>query len=396
VLNQAEEMKMADLRLIIEESAEEALKLQVPEIAWYRIFGFREDPFNYSPLQASNASLFVNREKEARSLTRSLMLSLRGAYGLVAIVGPEGVGKTSILNFVDSHLVGYVKSKHPELEPKIPTEHAFSMKGIFARIEADDDKQEEGPPRDNFELLLRVIRERPAYIILDDCELDVASSVSVIEKATSMAGFMPLIITVWTPSSYSRLTKEHGEFTKSLKAIEFISPLSEGYLDMVLSRRLGLSSRFANGEALIDDAARLQIASRSRGLPGVMLSLTRESFLEAAKRDDNKVTREHVASASDRLRLSSDGKTYDKLTPVEKKFAWLMVERGGQATSEDIVLVTGLSRPTCVFHLSQITAKGFLAKERKGRTVVYKLPQHIINELELKIQSEIETGAGRQ
>lgn len=376
-----ETTNMSTYRMLVERAAQHALEVSIPEVAWFTAFGFKHDPFEELPISREEERLFVGREQEISELTTALTFSLRGAKGCVALVAPQGAGKTSILNLVDSYFDEIVRSKSPDLAGKIVPERYFSMREIYRRIDAN----EQETAKDTLSLLISTLSEKPAYLIVDDCETDISAAVSVLEQAPSSAKYLTLFITVWTPSSYSRLNKEEPEFAKKLKRLYVLSPLSDHEINEVLKRRLQLSSR----TDIMDEEAAAKISSHSRGIPGMLLALAKESFIEASRHGAQRVSVEHVEVALQRLGFSVKA-SYDSMTSAEKRLVRQIVEHGGRATADQVAEWTDLTRSTCVFHLSRLMKEGLLRKERYGKPVFYIVPSLIELELNLMIQYEFD------
>jgi len=361
------------------------------------------------PLDLETRNLLVNREKEIQILNR---LAEFQSYGVYGVAGETGVGKTTVLNFVeakdacvkkinitlresvDSILYDliYNLARALEAEREIAreakqirewvTEEVASVRGFalgFSMVaSANVNFQKSEMPRFNFfaakeklaELIERTVRMKEKLILLID-ELDKERKEDVLrtlDAIKSQIVFEGLVVILALPYSIYReysadrmRWNEAGNLENIFKDIVFLEPLSKSDIKELLIRRIREHLDLVSQEVL-------EIASDfADGNPRDAIWILNKTVFENV--EEKRISKEHIVRTIEKL----VGEYFvHQLTLTENQRKALRTLRDFTGSKEQLVSElqkVGIKRTTAYSVIEQLVQKKILL----FRNGVYRL-----------------------
>ncbi|MGQ9856664.1 MAG: ATPase [Fervidobacterium sp.] len=270
-----------------------------------RLLRFLDD----KPLKPENAYQLVNREKEVKYLESVALYQATGIYG---IAGETGVGKTTVLNFVNpkdvfvrfvsislresaesilydliyslstslinvEELSDMAKSVRDSIMDEVSVIKGFSLGASFG-VNINVNREKEVKPRFNFfeardklsNMIQEVVRQKGKFLLVVD-ELDKEKKEDVLRIIDSIKNHIlfdnfvvifSLPFSIYREYAADRLRwNESGNLENIFKDIVFVEPLGKVEIKEMLIRRIG------EGVELLEDGVLDLVADFSDGNP---------------------------------------------------------------------------------------------------------------------------------
>jgi DNA-binding transcriptional ArsR family regulator len=343
------------------------------EYNWFQYFHFADDPTKKQPIASDFDATFVDRENETRMLATILASAAKGSSATVFFVGPQGSGRTSLVNFL-LHLNQLAEAQSVEV----------ALPPIKDLVLYKPDKVT------NY--FTQKISSQTKLLVLDDCQ-ELGANLSDIVKM--QLANQPLKLLVTTPAHLIML-REHEEFTMPWKTA-FVTPLEEkDAISFLKDRIIQTMNDSVKHSAIIESESMLKIICEfGMGVPGLMLDLLKYSLLLAYHRNKETLDKETVTETCTKGGYCAAVEQMIKSKLSEKMFEMLLTLHlltnfapGPQgfegATANQLEDGLEVDRSTIVHYLTELYEAGLVTKQKKGKPVYYKLTVPAETALELE------------
>ncbi len=335
------------------------------------------DPFPPRALNVDEVEeWFKDREGDLTALFKVLTIARAEKPSRFALVGPPGIGKTSLLSAVSRALEARRGDIESQIGGKIRVQ-VDSLESLIPQSSEDGEEMEEGHP---FFRYLGSLHPETDLLVLDDCD---RSWRVLPEMLSRLAYHRPrlAILLVLTITSWRGLLKE-SQFLESLTTSSIVRPMSRPQIIDLLSARL-------RDSRAIDDDALERIGTASGGVPGFAVRLARRSLLLAKQRTLAKVTEAFVEEVAPTTpTLESAEASHKKLTKIELEIADTFLDSWEGMNADEVADRWRIDRSTAVGHLTAMWEKGALTRTRYGRRVKYRLGEDLRVKLEIDAARE--------
>ena len=337
---------------------------------WLDDWGYRADVAN----QEAIAEYFRNHPDSAANHQDALetvgeyigFATTRKDSYHVAVIGPEGIGKTQLL-----HAISYYIS---EIDANI--EHVLFNAAKF------------GDKADNRFILEDCVDEIQSFqqsvVAVDDCHLDkrIDYSLKELQSVTEIG----VIITAWTPEGYS--------FNRE-KVIDAVDPSAELHLGP-----LSKSDTFAAIDAIFDvvatDApgfdikAKEQIHRLSHAIPNIIITIIVQSLHESFVGKLEPGSEASIEAAGARLNLDDAMKRiYDLSAQKMEILRWILLSLDPRGRSPgELVDKLDRDKSTISYHLRTLSDQGFVTSQPEGRRTYYQVPNHLASLIQLRLAQD--------
>lgn len=387
----------------------------------YKTFSFIRDPFWTTPIYPVDPieELFVNRVEEAKRLAHFLASIMSGEENNLAMVGPQGIGKTSLLTLVFDRLTEY--------EEKSRSKTGFSRKLkwiaekldlIYLPLYAFDKSVE-----NNLATMMEEDEdETPMLLLLEFCEyagirlLEELSPLkhtfkpgkrnaedtlystffNTYEKLKDVAPFIGSISTfAWAiiKQEYQRVYETF--FSPEKCKVLIIKQLEEDQISDLLKRRINShrttrarrTYKMHNPYPFTGDTISL-IAKSSEGFPSIALELAGKS-LEKALKTNAKIVDEYIVEAGN-FSFSNIRKQVDELDASQEQVLKTIIGLGGSASATMIEKYVNVSRPAVIAIIKKLDELKIVERKPSGREVMFNLKMGVREAWETRVQNKLE------
>ncbi len=354
------------------------------------------DPFSDNPLTADEVNLLVNREEVRKRIGDLIHSASHGFPQNIAILGEDGIGKTSMINFIEAKMKLYnglffsrinlaegtesrtmVKSLignllnqldlglgskvlyHLKLGKKVSREEMLkrlkgieitqnkqlkeSLFNILSYSQAVTEKK--ASPEDFYEILemlrevLELMGRKPkAIIILIDEGQYVARSHSVdlLQQMRLIFQKKPYMLVVGgSPDLFSRFGQVEPTFNNLFPEQNRLrlTPLEYQHVKELLEKRLGLVRKKGSGIDPFETECIERLLHLSDGNPRYVIRIASESLQHG--RDQNSITTREIERASSLIVREMGRDRFDRLNEDEREII-LTLARHGSLSITDI------------------------------------------------------------
>lgn len=328
--------------------------------SWSVNWKFKEEPFSGREVLRD---VFVDREDAVVRLARGLGRGVMGLHEVIACVGPHGGGVSATLSVVHAALAESEKVKGV-------MESAVAFLETRERKDTDGETYEES----HFDTFLAETDfTEVRYVIIDDADIVAENLPAFVSQIKDRAGAFrnqPAVVVGLHMWGWLSLPPQFRERISEQVVLDPLTPsdtfaLLEGYLAW---------ARGGEGLEPFDEKSLAEIVSISRGLPAAATELARHALQEAASRGVMKVTIglvQEVAKAYGYQVLSLEREWRIGGDETRDEVLEHVVRRPQGISSSGLANATELRRTTINYHLSLMEQAGFLAKQRRGKEVLY-------------------------
>jgi DNA-binding transcriptional ArsR family regulator len=346
------------------------------------LWGFEHEPFSG---EEPPREIFVGREDEVARLARVLGRSVMGLRELIACIGPVTSGVTATLRIVYEALQ---ESERVEGTYLVGTE----LLETYERKEDDEEYLES-----YFDVFLRETDFiNIQYVIIDEADAVADYLQDFIRRIHEAAGAFkqhPAIVVGLHLSGWLSLP---SEFREQIADQIWLGPLPEEEVVEILLKHLA----WAKGKTAVEpfhEKALWRLAQRSLGLPGLAIKLARLVLHESLAREASPVDAALIDEVANAYGFgAAEAVTRSELSEDQTRTVVVhhIVKRPMGISSSGLASVTQISRTTVNYHLAVMEEQGVLAKQRKGRKVLYAPTDVSRPALEILVLKSIAPGMG--
>jgi DNA-binding transcriptional ArsR family regulator len=343
------------------------------EYNWFQFFHFASDPTHDQPIASDFDEALLDRENEIRMVATILASAARGSSATVFFVGPQGSGRTSLVNFL-LHLNQLTQAQSVNV----------ALPPIRDLLMYKPDKV--------MNYFAQNVPKQAKLLILDDCQ-ELGGNLGDIVKMQQINQPLKLLIT--TPAHLIML-REHEEFTMPWKPA-VISPLQERDAVSFLKNRLTNGLREpAKYPAIIESESVFKIIYEfGMGVPGLMLRLLKQSFLLAYHKDKGTLNKEttqeacakggYIAAIEQMVKSKLSEKMFEILLTLHFLTDFVPGPQGFEgAIANQLEDELEVDRSTIVHYLTELYEAGLVTKHKRGKPVYYKVTEPAETALELE------------
>jgi Cdc6-like AAA superfamily ATPase len=363
------------LRTVIEE-VKTTPTVKVPTFDW---FGLAYDPFPDRELNPDEIeTFFVDRDAELKSLLKSLLSTIIEGKGMVVIVGPPGMGKSTLKNALLYTVEKYSDEIEKELGKSIKGEWTPFDDLMTTKEDVEDEDQEEK------HMFLRYVQSFPKnanFCFFDQCDRNVHSISQHLNYFSKHHRNTTLILAL-SYISWKVLQADYMEFAERCETVVSLEPFPPAKIRELLKKRLKETKIF-------EDKSLDLIIQSSYGVPKFAVDLARKS-MNIARQHGLKSVDINMAKEAlmPDLNLTEAEIALKRLTYTEMEIAKWILESLDGCSADAVSEKFGFTRPTAVHHLRDMLDKHVLLTQKRGRRLYYYLSPSSRTMLELKMMSK--------
>lgn len=332
------------------------------EFNWFQHFHFSDDPFfsQSLSLEKKQDELLVDRLPEIESIAELIGIAARTKVGIytTAVVGADGVGKTSVANIVDK-----LAQENGISGMIFDVEHDQVIRGDIPKIDSVL-----GPPMGNYRYIILANTQKPERVK------------SIIREFKQYAKNPIVIILLLSPEHLTHLQRlDRGVIDREI----WITPLQTNDIKMIIQKRLDYYNTSKTQH--ISDSALELIAAQSYGIPKLALEIANESFKVAYRKQLPTVESNEVKIALNRFNYT-ELKTLNLTTKEEEILHHLLMVRC--ITPNSLRDALNMSHNIAWKYLERLNSKGLIEKSYSGRSTLFALNQYIAIQLQLKLYQD--------
>jgi predicted KAP-like P-loop ATPase len=358
------------------------------------------------PLREGESEYLVNRSKEINYLSS---IALHQPFGIAGVSGETGIGKTTVLNFVNpkdvftirvnislrdsvesilydllhslafalesvKEVSGFAKEVRKWIADEVATIKGFSL-GVSFGVNASLTHEKSIRPRFNFfeareklgELIKQTVQKKGKFLLIID-ELDKEKKEDVLRVIDSIKNFiitenfvvvLSLPFSIYREYAADRLRwNESGNLENIFKDIVFVEPLKKLEIKELIIKRLGSHIE------LIEDGALDVVAEFSDGNPRDGLWILTKATYDNIQKE--RLIKEDLINTINKTIAEYTGLTLN-LTENQKKA--IRILRGSVYTREKIIETLqkeGFKRTTAYSVMDQLLQKRILIVEKES------------------------------
>jgi len=343
---------------------------------WYMFFRMKENPFS-SQIPAEEIDYFVDRENIVDSIIYDVGVASRDIPLTILVVGPQGSGKTSTLQYIHNIL-----RRLGEEQPKkfLFKGDIFSSRSLFQEIDDDSEVEEE------IQTWVKVSKSVRDYLFVDDVK---PSHVETIMREFTRT---KLKVFSLSPLDYEGVYSKLSVTPKT----HYLKPLSFEHMAQMLNKRIERvlmeSNRQLSISDLFEEKALKTIHKYSMGIPGLILKCAAQSLtsfldihrsgLSVDTAERPKVTEEIALQACKIVNCYHAFTEFRNLSRTKVRVLQQVLDYG--KTPTELSSFFRKDRTTISRHLSDLRDLGLVEFFGRGRESVYKATEAV------KVMFEIE------
>ena len=358
------------------------------------------------PLRESESEYLVNRSKEINYLNS---IALHQPFGIVGVSGETGIGKTTVLNFVNPEGVftirvnislrdsmesilydllhslafalervegvsGFAKEVRKWITDEVATIKGFSL-GVSFGVNAGLTHEKSIRPRFNFfkareklgELIKQTVQRKGKFLLIID-ELDKEKKEDVLRVIDSIKNFiitenfvviLSLPFSIYREYAADRLRwNESGNLENIFKDIVFVEPLKKSEIKELIVKRLG------HRIELVEDGVLDIVAEFSDGNPRDGLWILTKAIYDNIQKE--RLGKENLINTINKTIIEYTGLTLN-LTENQRKA--IRILRGSVYSKEKMIETLqkeGFKRTTAYSVVDQLLQKRILLIGKEG------------------------------
>lgn len=365
-----------DARNIIVNAIKEAEKKPLPDQPWFSIWNLKTNPFELKPKNFKTIEKFVNRKSELKLLTELMIFLARGFEGFFIIWGPDGVGKTSLLNVALEGVINTRSEASKAIRKRLDGQ-ILDAAEILRVDESESNELDFELPTTYLSKAIEEYRENnKSFFILDNCSLAYEQINQLIAETRIIRGKFLIL----NSSSYHFLLKTNRQFIQSVKRIIKLAPFDSQEMEKILNNCLCNSSQY------IQDKAIKKVISVSYGNPGLMLSILNRigEFISQSARKIVTLNDVNLVLKNEYPYITAD------LTKTELNVLEIFQLIGSPISVLEIAENLTMDRTSASTHLSSLREKGFVKRNVIQRRAYFSLVSHAKYVIDSKIYDSIE------
>jgi len=416
---------LIDASTIFDKTLDSSVKEEELVSKQYKTFSFIRNPFWTDSIAPDDKvqDLFVNRLEEAKELAQFVASILRGEKGNFTMIGPKGVGKTSLLTLIFDRITRYQE------KPRTETGFSRKLKSIADKLdlmyfELCAYKLIEDDLSTQVEMRIEEEEERSVLLLIEFCDHEgirfleqlnplkptfkpgkrhstlYSNFFNTYERLQDVAPFIGSISTfAWDiiKQEYHR-TYETFFSPEKCKTL-IIRPLKESHISELLKKRIHFHRtskarrkyKVENPYPFKEEAISL-IAESSEGFPSIALELAKKC-LDRALKTNTKIIDEYIVEAQNfsfpRIRSQVDG-----LDPSQEQVLKTIIGLGNSASATMIERYVNISRPAIIAIMKKLDDLDMIERKPSGREVMFNLKLGVREALETQLQNRYDFNKG--
>lgn len=390
------------------------------------------NPFTDMPIEPSQIPLLVDREKEINNLSMIIESASAGFRQNVAILGKDGMGKTSLINFI----YGKVKMK-PEILPikiQITQESTFRdliintakellesiHLGLFSTIlplfQKNITLKDIKDQLDGFEIsnkteisaailgLVNVIKQtdktlkiigdtaiffpyfkkiveqipqkiKTVMLLIDEGEyIATEKSISLLQNMRLLFQTSPFMVVIaGSPILFDKIAKVEPSFGNLFPEQNriILTPLDIDHIKKLIITRLDSVKKDFKGVILpfTDDSLKV-LFEYSQGNPRYVIRIASLSILNAA--DSEQISSEDVKTAAKHILIVMGNERFERLEETDQKLLITIAKLKAPSATE-LARESKIDEVTVSRHLNKLKELGYINISRDGRKMIATL-----------------------
>jgi len=344
---------------------------------WYSFFKMKEDPF-LSQISSEEIDYFVDRDDVIDNIIYDMGVASRGIPITTLIIGPNGSGKTAILQYLQEVL--------KRLKQQYPDEYSFSG-GLQPSNSLFENLEETGEKKEDVQLWVKICKESRDYLLVDDAK---STYVKTIMREFTRTKFKVFAI---SPLECNEVYASLPIAPKIQFLHHFDLRVAEQMLDKRIKRAfIDRGSDITIFDLFSEDALRA-IHKYSMGVPGLILKCASKSLnllLDIYRHsvapnilEKQKVTLDIASRVCKVTKCFQAFTEFENISQIKIEVLQQILKSG--RTPTEISSILRKDRTTISRHLNDLRELGLVEFTTRGRESVYEISEP------LKVRFEIES-----